>query len=69
MANACAGRFGKAQRRDGGRMTDMPGPGNYKLPSEFGHYLSKHAMSKPEREKARANRRAIENSAKENSVP
>ena len=23
------------------RKTDSPGPGNYKIPSEFGHYLDK----------------------------
>ena len=36
-------KFGTSVRQPLGQKTNTPGPGNYKLPSEFGYYMAKNA--------------------------
>ena len=44
MHNSLVRRFGSSIRSHLNRKNENPGPGNYKLPSEFGHYVSKDAV-------------------------
>lgn len=47
MHCSLARKFGNSERSGIARKTNTPGPGNYKLPSEFGHYVAKNALKKP----------------------
>jgi len=47
MPSVLSRRFGTSERGNIVIKTYTPGPGNYKLPSEFGHYCSKNALKKP----------------------
>jgi len=67
MMSSQTRRFGTSHRADLGRKTDTPGPGNYKLPSEFGHYISKNALKKPQTEQT--NRKPAPLELKENQKP
>ena len=55
-SNCLTRSFGSSQQRGDVTLNkSTPGPGNYRLPSEFGHYVAKKAVEKenhsPEREK------------------
>ena len=41
MSNSLSRTFGIGLRSQLANKKDTPGPGNYKLPSDFGHYVSK----------------------------
>ena len=43
MENAYVRSFGRSQRKPLEEHSITPGPGNYRLPSEFGHYIAKTA--------------------------
>jgi hypothetical protein len=44
--NCLTRSFGSSQRGEVALNRSTPGPGNYKLPSEFGHYMAKTCFSK-----------------------
>ena len=43
MQNVLVRSFGKSQRQALNQKIGTPGPGSYRLPSEFGQYISKTA--------------------------
>lgn len=47
MHSSLARRFGNSERSSIARKINTPGPGSYKLPSEFGHYMAKGVLKKP----------------------
>lgn len=57
MPSVLSRRFGTSERGNIVIKSYTPGPGNYKLPSEFGHYCSKNAIKKPATEEN--SRRAV----------
>lgn len=44
MHNSLVRKFGTSLRQPLAPNNNTPGPGNYKLPSEFGHYIAKSAF-------------------------
>lgn len=44
--SSCVRTFGKSQARFIHKLNDMPGPGEYRAPSEFGYYESSTALDK-----------------------
>lgn len=44
MHNSLARKFGSSIREPLAPNNITPGPGSYKLPSEFGYYLAKNAV-------------------------
>lgn len=44
MQNCLTRKFAITTRRPIADRNENPGPGNYQLPSEFGHYLSRKAF-------------------------
>ena len=44
--NCLARSFGSSHRGDTGLNRQTPGPGNYRIPSEFGYYASRKAFEK-----------------------
>ena len=47
MKNCLTRKFAISTRKPIAENNENPGPGNYKLPSEFGHYLGRKAFSEP----------------------
>ena len=45
MKNCLTRKFAISTRKPIADRNDNPGPGNYKLPSDFGHYVARHAFS------------------------
>ena len=45
MQNCLTRKFGSSGRKFFDNKTNIPGPGNYRLPSEFGYYESKKYAS------------------------
>ena len=43
MENSHVRKFGRSQRKPLNSKSITPGPGNYRLPSEFGYYVAKTA--------------------------
>lgn len=44
--NSKVRRFGTAKRKSLNENKQTPGPGNYRLPSDFGYYVNKKAFLK-----------------------
>ena len=44
--NSFARKFGNSIRQPLAPKSSTPGPGNYRLPSQFGHYVAKTAAMK-----------------------
>jgi len=53
--NSLASRFGICSRPNLNTKNFNPGPGNYKLPSEFGHYVDKKAITQTKEDKENIN--------------
>lgn len=47
MPSSLVRKFGSSDRSNIARSTETPGPGNYRIPSEFGYYASKDSIKKP----------------------
>lgn len=46
MQNCLTRKFAISRRKPLAERSDSPGPGNYKLPSEFGYYMSRKAYER-----------------------
>lgn len=44
MRNCLTRKFAITTRKPLADRSDVPGPGNYKLPSQFGHYIAKSVI-------------------------
>ena len=47
MENSLVRKFGSGVREPLAPKSSTPGPGCYRLPSEFGYYVGKNAVKKP----------------------
>ena len=64
--NSQARSFGNSLRQPLAPKSSTPGPGNYRLPSEFGHYESKTSMMKNRMKESDLSKENKEN--KENNI-
>ena len=66
MGSTLTRKFGTSERSNIARKTETPGPGNYRLPSEFGYYCAKNARKLQSEE---THRKKDLKDNKENSTP